>query len=212
MGRDSRTSAPTGKRAERSRQAIVAAAREMFVRDGFDAGMDVIAAAAGVSKVTVYNHFGSKEELFTEVVGQAMGEAHTTMAEARTRLTGTEDVREVLLRTARTMVTAAADPSRMAMRNLVTGELRRFPELARAYQERGPARSAIALGEVFGDLCERGQLVIADLELAVIQFFGLTLYPNLIVGSIGAGLPPDLVDRLITDGVDLFLSRYQAPG
>ncbi|MEV4067626.1 TetR/AcrR family transcriptional regulator [Nonomuraea dietziae] len=210
MARDtSRSPAPSGKRAERNRQAIVAAARDMFVRDGFDTNMDVIAAAAGVSKVTVYNHFRSKEELFTEVIGQAMDEAHATLAEVRAHLVDTEDVREALTRTARAMVEAATDPSRLALRNLVTSELRRFPELGQSYQQRGPGRSAAALGEVFGDLCARGQLAIADMEVAVIQFFGLTVYPHLIVSSIGATLGQDLTDRLIADGVDTFLSRHR---
>ncbi|MFD9947330.1 TetR/AcrR family transcriptional regulator [Nonomuraea sp. NPDC059023] len=215
MGTDStRTAAPTGKRAERNRQAIVAAAREMFTRDGFEAGMDLIAARAGVSKVTVYNHFGSKEELFTEVIGLAMGEAHATMAQVRTELAGTGDVRASLLHTARALVSAATDPTRLALRNLVTGELRRFPDLARAYREHGPSRSAHELGALFGDLCARGQLEIDDTELAVLQFFSLTVYPHLIAASIGAALPADLADRLITDGVETFLRRYgssQAP-
>src|SRR6266571_2891909 len=66
---------PTGQRAERKRQAIVAAAREIFVKHGYDAGMDLIAEAAGVSKVTIYNHFGSKEQLFTEVISEAFEQA-----------------------------------------------------------------------------------------------------------------------------------------
>ncbi|MEV0584610.1 TetR/AcrR family transcriptional regulator [Nonomuraea sp. NPDC050310] len=212
MGKDSSTrpAPPSGRRAERNRQAIVAAARELFTREGFEAGMDQIAAEAGVSKVTVYNHFGSKEELFTEVVGQAMGEAHTTMAELAARLAGADDVREVLLDTARALVEAGTDPARLALRNLVTGELRRFPELGRAYQHSGPARSAAALGEVLTELCARGRLDIADVEVAVVQFFSLTLYPHLIAASIGGALPADLADRLLRDGVELFLQRYQA--
>src|SRR5688500_4295965 len=51
------------------RQAILDAARHMFTAQGFDgASMDQIAAAAGVSKLTVYSHFGDKETLFAEVV------------------------------------------------------------------------------------------------------------------------------------------------
>lgn len=200
--------APSGKRAERNRQAIVDAARELFIRDGFDAGMDAIAAAAAVSKVTVYNHFGSKEELFTEVIGEAMGAAHTRMADVRTHLTDTGDVRKALVHTAHAMIAAATDPDRLSLRNLVTGELRRFPELGRAYQQRGPARSAAAFGEFLNDLCVRGHLVIPDVELAVIQFFGLTLYPHLIAGSIGGTLPAELADRLVTSGVDVFLRQY----
>lgn len=203
------SSAPSGKRAERSRRAIVAAAREMFVRDGFDTSVDVIAAAAGVSKVTVYNHFGCKEELFTAVVGEAMDDAHAALAEVRAHLGDTTDVGEALTRTARTLVAAATDPARLALRNLVTGELHRFPELGRAWQERGPARSAAGLGEVLGDLCDRGHLAIADVEVAVIQFFALTIYPHLIVGAFGATLRQDLADRLITDGVNVFLSHYR---
>jgi TetR/AcrR family transcriptional regulator, mexJK operon transcriptional repressor len=210
MARDnSRSPAPSGKRAERNRQAIVAAAREEFVRDGFDTGMDVIAAAAGVSKVTIYNHFGSKQELFTAVIGQAMDEAHAALAEVRAHLADTEDAHEALTRTARALVAAATNPSRLALRNLVTAELRRFPELGRAWQERGPGRSATALGDVLGDLCERGQLAIADIEVAVIQFLGLTVYPHLIVNSFGASLRQDLADHLITDSVDMFLHRYR---
>ena len=37
---------PSGDRAERKRRAIVGAAREAFLREGFDVSVDVIAAAA----------------------------------------------------------------------------------------------------------------------------------------------------------------------
>src|SRR5262245_38232798 len=56
---------------DRKRQAIVDAAVDEFRRHGFEAtSMDRIAAAAEVSKRTVYNHFPSKEELFIEILGQ----------------------------------------------------------------------------------------------------------------------------------------------
>ncbi|TGB14694.1 TetR/AcrR family transcriptional regulator, partial [Streptomyces palmae] len=51
------------------RQAILDAAVTVFLREGYQrAGVDVIAAAAGVSKQTVYNHFGDKERLFLAAV------------------------------------------------------------------------------------------------------------------------------------------------
>lgn len=51
---------------DRKREAIVRAAVEEFRTSGYEAtSMDRIAAAAGVSKRTVYNHFPSKDELFT---------------------------------------------------------------------------------------------------------------------------------------------------
>ena len=51
------------------RAAILEAAKRMFTQHGFDgASMDQIAAEAGVSKLTVYSHFGDKDTLFTEAV------------------------------------------------------------------------------------------------------------------------------------------------
>src|SRR5690606_40647684 len=51
------------------RAAILDAAKRMFVMHGFDGvSMDQIAAEAGVSKLTVYSHFGDKESLFAAAV------------------------------------------------------------------------------------------------------------------------------------------------
>ena len=56
---------------DRKREAIVAAAIAEFRDNGFEVtSMDKIAATAGVSKRTVYNHFPSKEELFTEILNK----------------------------------------------------------------------------------------------------------------------------------------------
>ncbi|MDT7950061.1 MAG: TetR/AcrR family transcriptional regulator [Acetobacteraceae bacterium] len=50
---------------------LVAVAREMFCRDGIHAtGIDRILSASGVSKMTLYTRFGSKEMLVREVLRQ----------------------------------------------------------------------------------------------------------------------------------------------
>ena len=47
------------------REAILEAATRVFFESGYaDASMDEIAREAGVSKQTVYSHFGAKEALF----------------------------------------------------------------------------------------------------------------------------------------------------
>lgn len=56
---------------DRKRAAIVEAAVAEFRQSGYEAtSMDRVAASAGVSKRTVYNHFPSKEALFAEILEQ----------------------------------------------------------------------------------------------------------------------------------------------
>ncbi|WP_031113796.1 TetR/AcrR family transcriptional regulator, partial [Streptomyces sp. NRRL S-146] len=51
------------------RAAILTAARELFLSDGFDrTSVDAVAARAGVSKRTVYDYFGDKQTLLQAVV------------------------------------------------------------------------------------------------------------------------------------------------
>jgi TetR/AcrR family transcriptional regulator, mexJK operon transcriptional repressor len=49
-------------------------------------------------------------------------------------------VRQALISTARALVDGATEPSVLRLRNLVTGELGRFPELGQAWHQRGPGR------------------------------------------------------------------------
>jgi AcrR family transcriptional regulator len=202
---------PTGLRAERKRQAIVAAARVIFVRHGYDAGMDLIADAAGVSKVTIYNHFGSKEQLFTEVISEAFEQAVGGSAEqALTGLTGAEDLRERLTGLARGWVTGITRPEVTDLRLLVIGVARRFPELARTWLERTPRHFAPLIATALRDLSARGHLDVPDPDLAVIQFYALTVYPHIVRSMFGISLDQRATEDLLTSGVDMFLSYYTA--
>jgi AcrR family transcriptional regulator len=53
---------------ERTRGKLIRAAAELFYRDGTAVGVDELAARAGVSKVSLYRHFGSKEGLLEAVL------------------------------------------------------------------------------------------------------------------------------------------------
>lgn len=54
---------PLRRDAERNRQLILAAAREVFATRGLDAGLDEIARHAGLGVGTVYRRFPDKEQL-----------------------------------------------------------------------------------------------------------------------------------------------------
>jgi TetR/AcrR family transcriptional regulator len=69
--------------AERSREAILSAAEDLFARLGFErASLQQIGAAAGVSRSTPVYFFGSKEALYDAVLERVIGRGQEAMARA----------------------------------------------------------------------------------------------------------------------------------
>ncbi len=61
--------------AEERRHSILAAANQVFGERGYDhVRIDDVAAAAGISKALIYEHFASKEELYIELMNNAATE------------------------------------------------------------------------------------------------------------------------------------------
>jgi AcrR family transcriptional regulator len=75
------SASPTSRRAPRkssaeSRELVVAAARELFGRQGFtNTAVKDVATKAGVAEIVVYRLFGTKAELFEEVIFRQLVEA-----------------------------------------------------------------------------------------------------------------------------------------
>lgn len=206
-------SAPTGARADAKRSAIVAAARATFLTEGFDVSMDVVAATADVSKATVYNHFGSKEALFIAVITSELDRVLDRPTQlVASRLAASTHLRDDLIEACREWTVGITAPEMIALRNLVAGELRRFPELGQAWRERGPQRFHPVVAAAFRRLVERDQLSIDDIDLAVLQLSGLVVSPNMVYGAYGAPLSAELVEKLIVSGVDMFLDHYRPRG
>ncbi|CAG2144568.1 TetR/AcrR family transcriptional regulator [Cupriavidus plantarum] len=57
-----------GRKGTATREAILESARKVFTESGYDAGVREIAENAGVTAMLVNRYFGSKEQLFEEVV------------------------------------------------------------------------------------------------------------------------------------------------
>ena len=77
MSRNQTSERPLRKDAERNRQRILDAARELFARDGLGVTLNDIAHHAGIGVGTVYRRFPDKaqliQELFEEQVGELVG-------------------------------------------------------------------------------------------------------------------------------------------
>lgn len=67
-------------RADSRREAVVAAAAELFARKGYDAvSMRDIAKASGMLSGSIYYHFPSKDDLFAEVHARTVARIHARL-------------------------------------------------------------------------------------------------------------------------------------
>ncbi|HEV8459305.1 MAG TPA: TetR/AcrR family transcriptional regulator [Gaiellaceae bacterium] len=203
------------------RNAIVEAAKRVFLRRGYtEASVDAIASEAGVSKQTIYNHFGDKEQLFLTVIQTAQRDAE---AEARGAvgddpgLTLVEDflgesndldrdLRAFAQRSAR----FALREDIVALRRLVVAEAPNHPELVAEWGRRRPELE-LALARAIDRQSKRGVLDVPDAALAAHQFVLLILVEALMRSSFGAHTLSDAeLEAIVDAGVEMWLRCYRA--
>jgi TetR/AcrR family transcriptional repressor of mexJK operon len=153
------------------RDTVLDAARGVFLEVGYGAAsMDAIAAEAGVSKQTLYNHFGSKKELFAAIVrdgcehiiGGALGFDPAN---------DSRDPRAVLTRLAQRYLDIMLSEEALALRRTIIAESRRFPELGAVFYHAGPAVAAKRLADYLAEQSRRGVLEVDHPDIAAEQFF-----------------------------------------
>ena len=140
-------SAPNGRAlSDKKREAILRGAKAVFLKEGFGgASMDQIAAVAGVSKMTVYRHFGSKEDLFAGVITEL---CHFIVAEDLAEIFSREP-NEALRAFARKMTDIVFEPETAELHRIVIAESRRFPKLGKLFYRTGPQACIDALEAYF---------------------------------------------------------------
>ncbi|MBW8754197.1 MAG: TetR/AcrR family transcriptional regulator [Sphingomonadales bacterium] len=130
---------PSAQRVAAIDAAIRAAALELFMEVGFDAAsMDAIAAAAPVSKGTLYARYESKELLFHAVLEEEF-ERWSRRAGAEDHLL-TNELGPRLRHHARVLIGVFGWPEYRRFARLVESTKLTFPELARVWQEVGTSR------------------------------------------------------------------------
>jgi TetR/AcrR family transcriptional repressor of mexJK operon len=161
------TERPVVGRSARKRQAILYAARDLFLQKGYaGASMDEVAAMADVSKVTIYKHFSDKHTLFVAVVTDAIDHAKAGSQSLVDQLGTSTDIELDLRDFARRHVALVTQPHLIQMRRMIIAEAPRFPDLARAWHRIGPERAHATLASQIDKLVTRGQLQAADSLLA----------------------------------------------
>jgi TetR/AcrR family transcriptional repressor of mexJK operon len=202
-------------RAERTRAAITAAAADHFLDRGFlGTNMDDIAAAAGVSKQTVYAHFESKEALFLAMVRGLTGGAADEFAEQLADPTGEQPIERFLLDFATLQLRIVMTPRLMQLRRLVIGEVGRFPQLGQALHQKGPQHSIGRLARAFAVYRASGALAVSDERGAATVFnwliMGAPVNDAMLLGD-DAILDDAAILRHASEVVRIFLAAYGHP-
>jgi TetR/AcrR family transcriptional repressor of mexJK operon len=198
--------APVGREAKRD--AILEAARKVFMEVGFGTtSMDSIAAEAKVSKQTVYNHFGSKEELFAAMVRYFVDQKLTVFSEAAK--SGKPEA--TLQAIAHQFLDHGAAEQRVAMYRVLMAEAPRFPELGDIFYSAGPAVVRKYLSDYLAEQHARGVMRVEDPALTAEQFFSM-LNGCQFKAQLGIERLPDkrTIDAYIDHAVMLFM-RALAP-
>ena len=121
---------PKAKLMARKRSAILDAARDAFLKLGYEGtSMEAIAEAAGVSIMTLYRHAESKDDLFAAVIGNACDpDDEEDRAEFERLLR--KPLAEVLVAIGIFAQQRLSDPATVALLRAVMAETSRFPDLA----------------------------------------------------------------------------------
>lgn len=198
-------------RSARKRRAIVEAATALFLQHGYPGtSMDQIAAAAAVSKPTVYRFFADKERLFTEIVLGTLDQAGQPFRARLAALARTGQLTGDLRQLARDYLATVVQPPVLQLRRLVIGASPYLPDVARTYYERAPEQTMHALAGCFEQLAGRGLLRISDPAAAAAHFaflvLGRALDKSLFCGD--AAFTAAELSAQADAGVAAFLAAY----
>lgn len=184
-------------------EAIRHAAVELFMSEGLQrTSMDAIAAAAGVSKQTVYSHFESKDALFRECVCEKVADYGLHAGDIPQELAPAAALKAF----GRQFLDLLEDPEVIAMFRLLAGESASYPSIAGVFFDAGPAATRRSLASLLERYAERGDIALDDpLESAslLIALFQGPFFLELLLGV------RNTVDRTERDvHLDRSVSRF----
>jgi TetR/AcrR family transcriptional regulator of autoinduction and epiphytic fitness len=193
---------------DRKREAIIQAAITEFRANGFEiTSMDKIAATAGVSKRTVYNHFPSKEELFAEILNQLWARISAEQSVVYNR---DQPLREQLRQMLQAKMQLMADENFLTLARVAIAATIHSPERAQNMVERMGEREEGLTVWIRAAQAD-GRLKPVDPEFAAQQVQGLlktfAFWPQMSMGR--AALDVDMQNSVAESALQMFLAHYQ---
>jgi AcrR family transcriptional regulator len=193
------------------RRQILAGARQVFTELGFErASVDLIAARAGVSKATIYNHYADKTALFVACVTQDADELHRGLRACLAY--PCDDVEQALQRIGENLMHLYLSPSVMALFRHVMAEAARLPDVGRTIYDRGPTVIYDAVAAHLRRWHDAGALRIEDPRAAAVQFVALCqgdLMTRARLGILEDPLDPEALRAGVRSAVHTFVRAYR---
>lgn len=167
--------------------ALMNAATRVFLREGYGlASIDRVAAEAGVSTRTIYEHYKNKADLLGAVIGRLVDRMSTVLS---TVDLNSLEPRAALAVIADTITSRARDPDAAALFRIVATEAHRFPELAAKMRENNKLCVDNVVAHYLRAQVSRGVLNLADPDRAATLFLHMIcaeMHERLLFGGEGA--------------------------
>lgn len=190
-------------KSEAKTEAILKGAMEEFLAHGYaGSSMDKVAKTAGVSKATVYSHFGDKESLFNAVMQDLVKDKFKTIMGLDKPQSLAQDPKIVLSAMATRMLdNARGDRTFQDFVRIIMGESGRFPELAQAYVRNLAKPTIETLTQYFKS---HPELQLDDPEATVRVMIGTLVYFVILQEMLhGKDILPLENERLVNTLTDL---------
>jgi TetR/AcrR family transcriptional repressor of mexJK operon len=201
---------PKARLLERKQEAIKGAAKTLFLRHGYaDTTMEMVAAEAGVSIMTLYRHFRGKDVLFQAVI------QHLCARQAKKNageIIWEGSPAEVLHTLGRLRLTFYLSSEEIALYRVIIGALEHFPDVGRMYYELSFEGSLERLSAYFQMLDQQGSLEIPQPRLAAQAFLALLEGQIVERARLKTEPPPasEEIERHVATCVTFFLTAHRA--
>jgi len=175
----------------KARPRILEAARNLFLEQGLDVTLHVIAERAETTRPTLYSHFpGGKDQLLVETFSLLNDSLHPPLQQLLNDKG--HDLPALLLGIARMIQDYFFSPANIHFQRLLIQVLVQRPEIFSSLSQRPTGRFRDTLTQVLSGFSAKGQIQLDDPQLQSTAFLGAIM---------GYPLPAALIGQVTVDNV-----------
>lgn len=180
-------------------------AADLFLRCGYAAtSIEAVAKSAGVSKVTIYNRFDTKEHLFREAITMLSSQFHVELLWDQ----GASSLRDTLINFGLALNTFLDRPKLIQFQQRLGADLDDHPQIGEAFLDAGPRHVHAQLIELLTTAEKEGRIAIPSATNAAEQLISMCRGLGDLERRFGRSPTKEETTRRVEAGVNLFLSVY----